>query len=454
MKLRSTLFANKFFTITVFSLLICSLGCEPEIIPEIYHPKTDHEAYLLGLKDAGLEGTALGQAWINISDEVLDQPRFKNVPFIEAFYFSEIKAEALAFEFAAKRGEKIQATIEILSPETTDTSLQLFIDLFRQDSLQNLGWVHIASSDRKLHRLAFEPRQDARYLLRIQPELLRGGRLELKVASSPALAFPVAGGNNRDIGSFFGDPRDGGRRKHHGIDIFAKRHTPIVAPTDGHIRFVGERGLGGRVIWMRDIERNMTLYFAHLQDFLVEDDTWVKMGDTIGTVGNTGNARTTPPHLHFGIYQDGPIDPYHFVALNNKKIRELRANELLLGFRVRAKYASHLFASASNNEKIKRITKHQWMQIISANRDRYGVRLASGEIGYVAASNIETLDKPVKIDISKSAYELLDHASSNATLVDTGKAEEPIQLLARDQRHWFVRTNDGHLGWIEGTFAD
>ena len=55
--------------------------------------------------------------------------------------------------------------------------------------------------------------------------------------------------------------------------------------------------------------------WVHLDEQLVEPGQWVEPGDVVGRVGNTGNARTTPPHLHFAIYAEGqgPIDPDPFL---------------------------------------------------------------------------------------------------------------------------------------------
>ena len=47
-----------------------------------------------------------------------------------------------------------------------------------------------------------------------------------------ALVFPVAG-KKAAVGSFWGAPRDGGKRKHEGIDVFAKKGTPVVAISNG-----------------------------------------------------------------------------------------------------------------------------------------------------------------------------------------------------------------------------
>jgi murein DD-endopeptidase MepM/ murein hydrolase activator NlpD len=64
---------------------------------------------------------------------------------------------------------------------------------------------------------------------------------------------------------------------------------------------------------MYDQKRRHSYYFAHLDSQYVRAGQRVKQGDTLGTVGNTGNARFTPAHLHFGIYQSRSKDPLHYI---------------------------------------------------------------------------------------------------------------------------------------------
>jgi len=124
------------------------------------------------------------------------------------------------------------------------------------------------------------------------------------------LPVPVHGVQAGRIAATFGAPRDGGR-SHAGVDIFAARGTPVTSTTRGVVRAIADRGLGGRQVWVLGPggERH---YYAHLDDWapgLAEGDI-VQPGTPLGTVGNTGNARTTPPHLHYGIYgREGAIDP-------------------------------------------------------------------------------------------------------------------------------------------------
>ncbi|WP_420318453.1 M23 family metallopeptidase [Ekhidna sp.] len=292
---------------TIVLLLI--LGCTKEKVPERFYPRNDHEAYWYSLKQADLLSTALGKDWLEAADKPFENQINIQLPYQEAFVLSPMKPDALGYRFDAKRGQKVLVYLQLITNDTT----RVFVDLFRVENDSLKDYRHVASADSSL-QLGFEPRKNASYLLRLQPELLRGGNFTITIENVPTLAFPVAGKDKRAIQSVFGDPRDGGKREHHGVDIFARRHTPILAPTKAEVRFVGTRGLGGKVVWLYDRKRGTNLYFAHLQEQKVKRYQMVNPGDTIGTVGNTGNARYTPPHLHFGIYKNGPINPYAFIV--------------------------------------------------------------------------------------------------------------------------------------------
>lgn len=136
----------------------------------------------------------------------------------------------------------------------------------------------------------------------------------------PLLMNPVVGASRQSIISFYGDARDGGKRRHEGIDIFAPKGTIVVAPSDGVITSVGYNSLGGKVIWMNDSRRKHSYYFAHLDSQIVRSGVIVKQGDTLGTVGNTGNARRTRSHLHFGIYQKDSKKPVTYIRSRDQLI--------------------------------------------------------------------------------------------------------------------------------------
>ncbi len=125
-----------------------------------------------------------------------------------------------------------------------------------------------------------------------------------------ALAVPVRGVAPVQIASTFGAPR-GADRSHAGVDIFAPRGTDVLSATPGLVVAIREGGLGGRQVWVLGPARERH-YYAHLDDWApglaVGEVVWP--GTVLGSVGDTGNARGTPPHLHYGVYgAAGAYDP-------------------------------------------------------------------------------------------------------------------------------------------------
>jgi len=132
--------------------------------------------------------------------------------------------------------------------------------------------------------------------------------------------FPVYGGAS--FGDTFGAARDG-VGWHHGEDLFASVGTPVVAVAGGVVFSAGRNRLGGFRLWLRDA-RGTEYYYAHLSAYspLAVNLGFVQAGDVLGFVGATGDARGTPPHLHFEIHPaglrdlgyDGVVDPAPFLA--------------------------------------------------------------------------------------------------------------------------------------------
>jgi peptidoglycan LD-endopeptidase LytH len=137
-------------------------------------------------------------------------------------------------------------------------------------------------------------------------------RLELGLKPpATALRVPVKGVSVRRIANTFGGARSGGRA-HEGLDIFAPAGTPVVSATGGIVLRITTNNLGGQVVYTLGAG-GRTYYYAHLSRYgAFKDGDFIKPGDVIGYVGNTGNARGTPPHLHFGVYDSGweAINPY------------------------------------------------------------------------------------------------------------------------------------------------
>ena len=125
--------------------------------------------------------------------------------------------------------------------------------------------------------------------------------------------FPVAGESS--FGDSYGAPRsDVAGGWHHGDDIFARLGTPVVAVADGTLNRVGWERIGGWRLWVRDALGNE--FYQALRS------KRVKAGEVIGFVGDTGDAFTTPPHLHFEIHPrlllhlhyDGAVNPTSYLT--------------------------------------------------------------------------------------------------------------------------------------------
>lgn len=113
----------------------------------------------------------------------------------------------------------------------------------------------------------------------------------------------------------WGAPRSGGRT-HQGVDMISPKGTPLAAIESGTIARMGNGGLGGITIWLRGASGD-EYYYAHLDDWApgLRAGQAVSVGETIGYVGNTGNARYTVSHLHFEHHPGGgsAINPYPLV---------------------------------------------------------------------------------------------------------------------------------------------
>lgn len=135
------------------------------------------------------------------------------------------------------------------------------------------------------------------------------------------ILMPVKGVRVRDVADTWGGARSGGR-SHEGQDIFAPEGTPIYSGSDGFVYRIGENRLGGNTVVVIGAA-GWRFYYAHLSAYAEElrEGQAVTPETLLGYVGNTGNAITTPPHLHLGIYTSEPgqcdwdaIDPLPFLV--------------------------------------------------------------------------------------------------------------------------------------------
>lgn len=431
-----------FYTLITLLLASCS---QQQTLRGVFSNQTPHEKYAAKLKSANLHETALGQKWLQASEQALQDSITVTLPFKETGYFAADNPRALGYRIDAQRGQRLIVNLEVQARE----QLQVFMDLFEPG---NGTYKHLATADTAATTLSYEVEEDQQHVLRVQPELLRSGQYTVTIQAEPILAFPVAGKSSRNIASIWGDPRDAGARSHEGIDVFAKRGTPAIAGTAGTVRQVATTPRGGKVVWLTDINRRQSLYYAHLDSQLVQVGQQVQAGDTLGLIGNTGNARTTSPHLHFGIYRygRGATNPYPYVYQSATPAPAVKINGELLGnwVRVANRNANVRLQPSIKSGVYISLPQHTPLQVTGGTSSWYRIALPTGKEAYIASSVVEPASKPIKYEKLTSDTKLLDQAHPQAAAKNNLPAGTSIAVLGSYQGFDFVRIDAGELGWI------
>ncbi len=388
----------------------------------LFGKRTAHEKYADRLKESGLHETEMGTKWLNAAQKALTAPVNITIPFRETGYFPADQPMSAGYVFEATRGRTIEISLEV-----TPNGAAIFIDLY---SLLGNEPKHERSSD-SAGIIKFEIEETGRYLIRLQPQLLESRGYTLSITTAPSLAYPLPKGTGR-IQSYWGAQRDGGARSHEGIDIFAARNTAALAAADGRITRVGENNLGGNVIFMRPEKRNISLYYAHLEKQLVSSGQTVKAGDTIGLIGNTGNARSTPPHLHFGIYASGgAIDPLPFVDPGKRSPPAITANTKMLGDTLRL------------NRSFQGIENQTPVRVLAAQADNYKIVLPGGEHAVVPREALSATGTTIRINEVK---QMLSNPAQPAAFIQ--QVEPGTYPLVGKYNNFALVKAGNYTGWI------
>ena len=128
------------------------------------------------------------------------------------------------------------------------------------------------------------------------------------------LAWPLTG--PMKITSPYGErmhPIIGEEAFHRGVDLRANYGSPILAPADGVVLYIGRKTAYGNMVVVVHGGGIATVY-GHLWKFAVQPYERVQKGQLLGYTGNTGFS--TGPHLHFEVRQDGePTNPLEWLPL-------------------------------------------------------------------------------------------------------------------------------------------
>lgn len=110
--------------------------------------------------------------------------------------------------------------------------------------------------------------------------------------------------------------------RHRGVDVSAWKGTPIYAAEAGWVTYSGRRFHGYGKLVIIEHSKNWATFYAHMSKFAVKEGMWVKKGELIGYVGNTGRSRGS--HLHFEVrYKRMPIDPLPYFKDNSLRFVHL-----------------------------------------------------------------------------------------------------------------------------------
>ena len=141
-----------------------------------------------------------------------------------------------------------------------------------------------------------------------------------------ALIIPVQGVPAGQLIDTWQQSRDNGARVHQAIDIPAPMGTPVLAAMPGRVEKLFVSKLGGLTAYVRSTDGNWLTYYAHLSGYAdgLREGQGVAAGQTIASVGDTGNAGPGNTHLHFAVhrmapgerwYQGTPVNPYPLLTL-------------------------------------------------------------------------------------------------------------------------------------------
>ncbi|WP_223649570.1 M23 family metallopeptidase [Hymenobacter psoromatis] len=423
----------------ILLLLLASLAScsKPQTLAALFQKTTPHEDYARALDRAGLREAALGQQWQQAAERALHDSLTVTLPVLETGYFRAEEPTAAGYRYVVRAGELVHVRLT-LAPGPV-LAPRVFVDAFALPpgrAPEPLRWT-ATDTTAAGYDYTYQATDDGQHLLRVQPELLAAGRYTLRLWRGPGLGlFPVKGRTDQAIISRWGDPRDAGARRHEGLDISAPRGTPAVAATDGYITRTGESQLGGRVVWLAD-NQGQTLYYAHLDKQLVRPGQHVRAGDTLGLVGNTGNARTTAPHLHFGIYQAGrgAVDPWPFLH------REDALPTPLAGPDRRGEWVRPRPAAAT-----RQLPATLPLLVLGQRAGYLRVALPNGQRRYVAARAV-VLAQPLRRLTLAAAHEIQTVPQPGAPALAAWPPRTPVVVLGESAGYALLRGPAGQQGW-------
>ena len=407
--------------------------------------KSPHQQYSNKIENAGLNSSALGKMWLAAAEKGIQNPQSISLPYREINYYPAEQPRSSSYLFNLLKGEKLT----ILLTANPNKEFLVFADFWFRKEVNNTPLL-LMSADTSLNKMEYEVEENGSYILRIQPELLKSGSCIVDISTTPTLAFPVPSGNKANVISVWGDDRDGGIRRHEGIDISGKLRTPLVAIANGIITRVKEDKIGGKIVMMRPERKNFNIYYAHLDEQLVKEGQSVNVGDTIGLMGNTGNASKGSPHLHFGIYTNvGAVNPLPYVNPNNTKTAAIVAPLQALNKYISNTKATNVYNDASiKSAIIEKLSSNTPLLVTSAHDSWYKVVLPNNKEVYIPFKETKIITAAINTYKPLKETILLEEANE----MSSGKKLIPLSSLLNvygSYGNFNLVEVDGLRGWVK-----
>jgi hypothetical protein len=439
-------------------LLALSLGrCTPGSYPVVLSAAVDQFAVLPTPSERqpwGELGTPEATAWLRAGAQGLRDSLVVPLPFRETGVLTDSLPLALSYRVTILPGRQLLARLD----GTLDAPGHFLLDAWVIDSAGHTRRRAVDAAGEGCLSLPVTT-DTTTLLVRVQAPIGASGQFTLQLDTQPTLLeFPVKAYGIDHVTSLWGQPRDGGKRRHEGIDVPAPIGTPVVASADGVVMRVDSNGWGGRFITLAVPNLGVALYYAHLDQQLVRVGRKVRRGQVLGTVGVTGNADTLVPHLHFGIYTGlGAVDPYPFLDSRPGRLAaESGTPSVPAGTlaRVLTQEATLRHSPDPAAAVIRELHPNELVHVAAATGRYLRVVLPDGSSGYLSARRVQAItEQPREVQLRTATALLATPGFGSVGPLASGlvaflPARESIRVLGRYGEYDFVQARTGRRGWI------
>src|SRR5690606_9824994 len=404
-----------------------------------------HASYHAALVHENLDASA--RRWQAEAETSLANPLLVTLPFSERRLLEAAYLQPVTLAFERQTDQLIQVDIF----PSRNTRAEIFVDVFFLE--EGEAPTRLTSMAVNEQQVTVTAGQSGRYLVRVQPAHSALGLIDLAVTSPLRYGFPVDTERENAVQSFFGAGRDAGTRRHEGVDIFAARGTPVTAAAEGRVSRVGETPRGGKHVWVQGDQRSF--YYAHLDSIAVTPGDKVARGQVLGTVGNTGNAITTSPHLHFGIYKRlrGAIDPLPLIG-KTRIATAFTPPEVELAPRwvaVNAERANLRAGPSLQSATADSLNRGELVRVDAVAGDWLRISAGTGAQGFIARRLTETASES-NLHLS-DRHVVVSAPQKDAPVIGEFAAGRQLPALGRFGDFTLVKMPGGFYGWARPELA-